>query len=340
MILAMAEQFQAPSGRGRPRYRDIYRRLSVQIEELRGRMGRLPGPALADPFWRSAWIHEAHHSTALEGNTLALREVEKLLEEGRTVGNRELREYLEVKGCADAAQWVYGQAAGAPPAGPLLALADVRMVHHKVMAPVWAAAPHPHTDEFEGAGSYRRHEIRPFPSGMTPVSWPLIDAEMTAWVEEADRLDPSSLDFPEQLAALHCRFEQIHPFLDGNGRTGRLLLNLILVRLGYPPAVIYKRDRERYLQALRRADDGRPAMLGAMLARAVLNGLHRYAAPAADEEDRPAPLAALASPDLKLPALRAAAARGRLKAVRGPDGQWRSSRRWVDEYRAGRWRRS
>lgn len=137
------------------------------------------------------------------------------------------------------------------------------------------------------------------------MSWPLIGAEMTAWVEEVNQLTPGSLDFPEQLAALHCRFEQIHPFLDGNGRAGRLLLDLALVRLGYPPAVIYERDRGRYLRALRRADAGRPAMLGAMLARAVLNGLHRYAAPAADEEDRLAPLAALASPDLKLPALRA-----------------------------------
>ena len=52
--------------------------------------------------------------------------------------------------------------------------------------------------------------------------------------------------FPEALATVHCRFEQIHPFLDGNGRTGRLILNLVLVRLGYPPAIVYKRDRARY----------------------------------------------------------------------------------------------
>jgi hypothetical protein len=69
-------------------------------------------------------------------------------------------------------------------------------------------------------------------------------------------LAPSRAIFPEALAALHCRFEQIHPFLDGNGRTGRLILNLILVRHGYPPAIIYKRDRARYLRALQRADTG------------------------------------------------------------------------------------
>ena len=80
--------------------------------------------------------------------------------------------------------------------------------------------------------------------------------------------------FPEALAACHCRFEQIHPFLDGNGRAGRLILNLVLIRLGYPPVIVYKRDRERYLQALRRADAGESSPLGEMLARAVLNSLH------------------------------------------------------------------
>ena len=339
----MTEQISGPWETGRPSHQDIYRRLAVQIVELQDRLGGLPSPEEAADIWNDICIHEAHHSTAIEGNTLALAEVEQLLEEGRAVGNRELREYLEVKGYADAARWVYEQSTGAsgrPSSAPLLTLADVRMIHHKAMSPVWEAAPRPSAAEDEKPGNFRRHEIRPFPGGMTPVSWPLIGAEMTAWADGADDVDPGSPAFPEQLAVLHCRFEQIHPFLDGNGRAGRLALNLMLVRLGYPPAVIYKRDRERYLRALRRADAGEPGMLGELLARAILDNLHRYVIPAVAGPARLVPLSALTAPDLKAPALRAAAVRGRLKATRGPDGQWRSSRQWVDEYRAGRWRRS
>ena len=73
-------------------------------------MGGLPNPLEAADIWRGIWFEEAHHSTALEGNTLVLKQVEQLLAEGRAVGNKELSEYLEVKGYADAAEWVYGQA--------------------------------------------------------------------------------------------------------------------------------------------------------------------------------------------------------------------------------------
>jgi hypothetical protein len=144
---------------------------------------------------------------------------------------------------------------------------------------------------------------------------------------------------PEALARLHSRFEQIHPFLDGNGRAGRLTLNLLLVRLGYPPAIIYKGDRARYLAALRRADHGEDGPLGELLARAILHNLHKFVVPAVAGPSRLVPLPALASERISSNALRVAATRGRLRASKAPDGTWRSTRAWVEEYLRSRYER-
>jgi hypothetical protein len=330
--------------RGRPPRTEVFARFGDEISELRHRLGGLPAPIEAQDIWTGIWYEEAHHSTAIEGNTLVLKQVEILLAEGRAVGSRELREYNEVKGYADAADWVYRQAVspGAYQA-ELVTVTELRRIHETAMTPVWDVAPHPDATPREGPGSFREHEIRAFPGGMKPVAWPYVPAEVDAWIADVDTLGSRDrgelVALPERLAELHARFERIHPFLDGNGRTGRLVLNLLLVRLGCPPAIIYKHDRPRYLRALQRADGGDPGELGEIIARAVLDNLYRFVVPAVAGPARLVPLAALADERISQPALRTAAQRGRLQAMRGADGQWRSSRNWVEAYLATRYER-
>jgi Fic family protein len=272
-----------------------------------------------------------------------LKQVEQLLAEGRAVGNKELSEYLEVRGYADAADWVYGH--GIQPGewgdGKLIALAEVCEIHRRAMTPVWDVAPYPQATPKESPGSFREHDIEAFPGGMRPPEWTQVPLLARDWVADAQALrktDESEL--AESLADLHARFERIHPFLDGNGRAGRLVLNLLLVRLGYPPAIIYKGNRSRYLRALRRADDGDLGPLGEFLARAILDNLYKFVVPAIAGPARLVPLPALATEQLSANALRVAAVRGRLKAAKAADGSWRSSTTWVEEYVASRYRRA
>ena len=328
--------------RGRPSRTAVYKRLKIQIGELRERLGGLPSPDEAEGIWRGIWLEEAHHSTAIEGNTLVLKQVEQLLDEGKAVGNKELSEYLEVRGYADAAGWVYGQGIDSQgwSGGKLITLAEVREVHSLAMSPVWDVAPHPQATAKERPGSFREHDIEPFPGGMRPPDWTQVPVLIRDWVADAQALRKAAEDeIPEALARLHVRFEQVHPFLDGNGRAGRLVLNLLLIRLGYPPAIIYKGNRTRYLAALRRADHGDFGPLGEFLARAILDNLHKFVVPAIAGPARLVPLPALATETLSANALRVAATRGRLKAAKAADGTWRSSTVWVEEYEASRYNR-
>jgi cell filamentation protein, protein adenylyltransferase len=335
------------TGRGRPSRASVYERLGRALTELDQRLGGLPNPKEAESIWADIWHQEAHHSTALEGNTLVLREVEMLLDQGRAVGAKPLKEYNEVKGYADAARWVYEQALepGGWHDGRLLTMSEVRHVHHLAMTPVWDVAPHPDATDREGPGSFREHDIHPFPGGMMPPSWPLVPTRMQQWVEDvcasAERVGQGGIDrwLPEELARLHNEFERVHPFIDGNGRAGRLVVNLVLVRLGYPPVVIFKRQRDAYLAAMRRADGDDYGALGELIARAMYDNLNRFIVPNVAGPARLVPLAALTDKEFTMIALRRAAQRGRLDAVQGADGVWRSSRKAVDAYRATRHQR-
>lgn len=155
---------------------------------------------------------------------------------------------------------------------------------------------------------------------MQPPSFVEVPALIDDWIIAMNGIDGAAGHVAEEMARFHNRFVQIHPFLDGNGRAGRLVMNLVLIRLGYPPAIIHKRDRRRYPRAMQRADAGDPRSLGELIARSTLDNLYRFIIPGLAEPYRVVPIAALATSELNVAALRMAAARGRLKAQKGSDG--------------------
>lgn len=324
-------------GRGRPSRKFILEQVDLAIEDLR-RTGGLPSPAENDEIWHNIWIEEAHNSTAIEGNTLLMNQVRTLLAEGRAVANKELKEYLEVEAYSKAAEWIYGQAITPDAWGSdgLISLTELRYIHELTVGPVWTMTPPADLGSDERAEDLRRREIAPFAGGMKPPPWPEIPALVNDWLALVNAGPTAEEHALIHLARVHATFERIHPFRDGNGRVGRLVLNLLLVRRGFAPAIIRKRDRSKYLQALQRADAGDPAPLGELLARAVKDSLDRFMLPNLAGPVRLLPLSALTRPGTTLSALQGAVERGRLQVVRDESGRWLSSRKWVDAYLASR----
>lgn len=325
--------------RGRPRRAQVVEALDRAILDLQN-AGGLPQPREAEEIWKGIWFEEVHHSTAIEGNTLILKQVRQLLEEGRAVGSKELGEYLEVQGYSEAASWVYSQAVdrGDWSASGMINLTEIRNIHRLAVEPAWLSFPPASLHPKEGPGAFRQHDIAPFPGGMTPPSFPEVPALVGEWIKAANRPVATDTHPIYHLADLHAQFERIHPFRDGNGRTGRLVLNLFLVRHGFPPVIIHKRNRQKYLAALDRADKGGIGPLAELLAREVRESIDRFLLPALAGPMRTVPLSALATKRASKIALTSAAKRGRLQAII-QNGQWYSTKQWVDEYLASRHQR-
>ena len=317
--------------RGRPSRASVYAALDGAIAEL-NRIGGLPEADLSESIWAGIWYEESHNSTAIEGNTLKLKEVQHLLSTGEVVGDKELFEYNEVKGYGEAAQWVYAQARDqVERSDPYLSLAELRQIHRLTVEAAWSVKPPEGLLPEEGPGSFRRHDIKPFPEGMLAPSFTDVPALVTDWLRLANSDSGANEPIAEQLAKVHNAFERIHPFRDGNGRTGRLALNLLLIRHGLAPAIIYKRDRTKYLKAMRRADAGDAGPLGELIARAIKDCVDRFLLPALGGPHETLPLSALATKTVTHLALRRAAERGALTALRRENG-WYSTKHAVDEY--------
>jgi hypothetical protein len=194
---------------------------------------------------------------------------------------------------------------------------------------VWEVDPPPTRDR---PGAWRRTGVRV--SGVRVSDPAALNADLAEWSRSTK--STKGRHPIVHAADHHAWFERIHPFLDGNGRVGRLVLNFLLIQAGYPPAVILKEQRSRYLSGLRLADQGNPFPLTEVVARAVSHALARFLIPNLAGEAKLVPLAALAvGGPYSAEYLRQLAIRGRLRVVR--EGRlYLSSRRWLDEYVATR----
>lgn len=185
-------------------------------------------------------VRLTYHSNALEGNTLSQHETEMVLSHGVTIGGKTVIEHLEVIGHRDAMRHMEELATHHMPVGEW----EIKNLHSLILLPVDGASG---TNE---AGRYRTLDVRA--AGTEHVypphyEVPELMAEFAAWIasDEAQALHPVEL-----ATQVHYRLVSIHPFRDGNGRTGRLLMNLFLLRAGYPIAVITNARRAAYLDAL------------------------------------------------------------------------------------------
>ncbi len=183
-------------------------------------------------------IRYAHETTAIEGNTLTLHEAQVLLEEGTTVGGKTLREHLEVINVRDA--W-HALEALVRDQAPLTesALGELhRLLTQGILG--------------NEAGSYRRVPVYIRGSLHVPPNWVKVPDLMQRFV---DRFRERPLaEHPVRWAALaHVELAAIHPFPDGNGRVSRLVINWLLMRDGWPPALYTMTERQEYLDALEEA---------------------------------------------------------------------------------------
>ncbi|CAM4828542.1 unnamed protein product [Rotaria magnacalcarata] len=191
---------------------------------------------------RDAYYLHIYHSNGIEGNTLSLRETRYIIDTRLAIDGKSLIEQQEVLGLDLALQYVNCTLVNRLGA---ITLDDISEIHRRVLGFV---------NPIE-AGQLRKHQVY-VGSLMPPSANEIIEYldDFFTWLNSLE--DTRDLNAIELAAIAHYKFVYIHPFSDGNGRTGRLLMNLILMKSGFPPVIIKKSERFIYYSYLNQANDG------------------------------------------------------------------------------------
>lgn len=205
-------------------------------------------------------IDFTYNSNAIEGNTLTLKETAMVLK-GITIDRKPLKDHLEAVGHRDAYLYIEEIAKNKS----RLSEAEIKAIHSLVLM-----------NRPEDKGVYRRIPVTIAGAYTEPVQPYLIEPKMNELLS-ADEIRKKTMHPIERIARFHLEFEGIHPFIDGNGRTGRLLLNLELIRNGYPAINVKFSDRKRYYDAFDAFyRDGRAGDMVALVTEYVSERLDKY----------------------------------------------------------------
>ncbi len=206
-------------------------------------------------------IEWTYNTNSIEGNSLTLRETQLVLQEGITVKGKSLREHFEAKNHENALNYLYKLVSG----NYILNSKDIFDLHQLVLRSI--------EDDF--AGRLRNGGVRITGANFVPpnaLKVPQLLDELIDFVNT----NPLGLNTIELATVFHHKFVWIHPFFDGNGRTVRLCMNLILMKEGFPPAIILTNDRKKYYDALNSANNGKYDKLMLLMSQALERTLNIY----------------------------------------------------------------
>lgn len=246
--------------------RSFFQELSDRVRTMRTH-GRL-SPAVLHRIRKYFRIKNIYHSNAIEGNILEVGETRQVVELGLTITGKPLKDQAEARNLSEALDFLEELAKDV--ARPITE-SDIRQLHSFVLAGI-----------NDGAGAYRTVAVEISGSEFKPPGPESIAVQMrdfVRWLSEASSPDEEALASVEGIltaAVTHTWFVYIHPFIDGNGRTARLLMNLILMRYGFPIAIISKEDRLRYYDSLEESQASDLTSFLILLAECIEESLEEY----------------------------------------------------------------
>lgn len=207
-------------------------------------------------------IDFTYNSNAIEGNTLTLQETALILNEGITISEKPLKEHLEVVGHKEAYLYVEDLVKEKT----LLSERIIKDIHSIVLM-----------DKPQDKGIYRQVPVRIVGAANTLTQPWEVPIKMEQLLKSYNT-DMQSLHIIERLAIFHLEFESIHPFIDGNGRTGRLLLNMALMGNGYPTINVKFADRRKYYDCFTKyhESDKNPTAMIQLIASYIEEALDMY----------------------------------------------------------------